>query len=293
MLDLKTISNDMIAEFLLHLEESGYSKGTVTSYRLAVKAFSEYLGSNPLTVESVAAFRSKLVSEVPSVKVNNYAAGINKYFEFLQHPGLRVQYCPASMIQEDSPENELPLNDLRRLIDAARNNGKPRTELLLRTMFATGIRVSEVKYITVEAVRQGKAVIPGKHNLNSETTVREITIPKKLCNLLNSYCDENGILRGAVFAGRKRTGTSISRQHIFREIKFVAELAGIDGNANPMLVRKLFGRTYYSAFGNAAETVDALGNKHIGTIVRYLNTTQRTEYKQHMNTLYEVTMNPE
>ena len=177
------IQSTQITQFADRLQEDERSPGTIENYLRHVRAFSAWAGERPVTKELTAAWKEALVSHgYCAGTVNTMVVSLNRFFEFLgwkecQVKTLRVQ---RRMFREDS--RELTRAEYTRLLDAARAMGRDRLVLLMETICATGIRVSEVKYITVEALRRGKAEISLKGK------IRTILLPGKLCRKLLKYC---------------------------------------------------------------------------------------------------------
>lgn len=166
---------------------------------------------------------------------------------------LKIQ---KSLFRDES--RELSYNEYKRLVLAAENAGNRRLSLVVQTICATGIRVSELQFITVEAVRTGRTEIANKGKR------RTIFLPDKLRRILTKYMKENGIKEGAVFT--TRTGKPLDRSNIWRDMKALCESAGVDSSkVFPHNLRHLFARTYYSIEKDLSRLADILGHSNINT----------------------------
>ena len=229
--------------------------------------FAAYLGGAEVTKESVIAYKNKLLFENYAVRsINSMLASLNSLFSFLGWTDCKVKsiklqrqiYCPE--------EKELTKAEYMRLVNTARQKGNERLNLVLQTICGTGIRVSELQYITVEAVKCGKAVVSLKGKTRSVFIVRELQ--KKLLR----YAAEQEIKSGSIFV--TRTGRPMSRTNIWREMKSLCEQA----NVNPQKVfphnlRHLFARVFYGIEKDIAKLADILGHSSINTTRIYIIST--------------------
>ena len=261
------IQSTQITQFAVHLQEDERSPGTIENYLRHVRAFSAWAGERPVTKELTAAWKEALVSHgYCAGTVNTMVVSLNRFFEFLgwkecQVKTLRVQ---RRMFREDS--RELTRAEYTRLLDAARAMGRDRLVLLMETICATGIRVSEVKYITVEALRRGKAEISLKGK------IRTILLPGKLCRKLLKYCKKQKNVSGQVFL--TRNGTGLSRKQIWAEMKSVCARAKVAASkVFPHNPRHLFARAFYKACQDVAKLADVLGHSSMKTTRIYLIST--------------------
>ena len=262
-----SIQSTQITQFAVHLQEDERSPGTIENYLRHVRAFSAWAGERPVTKELTAAWKEALVSHgYCAGTVNTMVVSLNRFFEFLgwkecQVKTLRVQ---RRMFREDS--RELTRAEYTRLLDAARAMGRDRLVLLMETICATGIRVSEVKYITVEALRRGKAEISLKGK------IRTILLPGKLCRKLLKYCKKQKTVSGQVFL--TRNGTGLSRKQIWAEMKSVCARAKVAASkVFPHNLRHLFARDFYKACQDVAKLADVLGHSSMETTRIYLIST--------------------
>ena len=184
----------------------------------------------------------------------------------MQWPECRAKYLKIQRKMFRSPEKELTKTEYLRLLETADALGKARLGLLIETICATGIRVSEVKYITVEAVRAGCTDIALKGK------IRTILLPRKLCRKLQKYAKKQKITSGEIFL--TRSGKGISRRQIWAEMKALCKKAGVAATkVFPHNLRHLFARTFYRACRDVAKLADVLGHSSIETTRIYLIST--------------------
>ena len=257
----------------LHAEER--STGTVEKYLRDVGAFVRFLDGRPVTKEMAAGWKEALTAQnYAPVTINSMLAALNGLFRFLGWEECRVKFLKVQRRLFRDAGRELVRNEYDRLLEAARAQGQERLALLMETICATGIRVSEVRYITVEAVLQGKAEISLKGK------IRTILLPGKLCRKLMKYANKQKIASGEIFL--TRSGKRLSRKQIWAEMKAVCDLAGVaKTKVFPHNLRHLFARVFYQACRDVARLADVLGHSSIETTRIYLISTG----SEHIKTL--------
>ena len=263
----KILAEKQIAEFAVYLKSEEKSENTIEKYVRDVRAFTTYMGNAKITKEAVIDYKNKLLPEGYAARsINSMIASINSLFAFLGWQNLKVKslklqrqiYCPE--------EKELTKAEYMRLVNTAKQKGNERLNLLIQTICGTGIRVSELQYITVEAVTCGEAVVSLKGKTRSVFIVRELQ--KKLLR----YAAEQKIDSGAIFI--TRTGKPMSRTNIWREMKSLCEQAGVNPQkVFPHNLRHLFARTFYGIEKDIAKLADILGHSSINTTRIYIITT--------------------
>lgn len=263
-----------IRRFSEHLHQLEYAPGSMEKYLRELTAFSRWLAGRPVTQEEIAAWKGQLqtVGCCPGT-VNAKLSALNRFFAFQGWAELRARYCRIQRRFFRSDERELTREDYGRLLAAAEGQGKARLALLMETICATGIRVSEVKCITLEAARAGRAEIALKGK------VRTILIPGKLCRKLERYAKKQGIAGGEVFLTRR--GRGLSRRQIWAEMKALCARAGVAASkVFPHNLRHLFARTFYRASRDVAQLADVLGHSSIETTRIYLLSTGANHARQ-------------
>ena len=261
------ITAEQLQRFAHHLRLEERSPGTIENYLRHVRAFAAWLDGAPVTKEAAADWKSHLVARGyrPNT-INAMLGGVNRFFVFAGCGECRVKALRLQrrLFRDDS--RELTRAEYERLIAAAASQGKGRLALLMQALCATGIRVSEVKYLTVEAARRGKVEIALKGKL------RAILLPGKLCRKLLRYAREQHTASGEIFL--TRSGTSLSRKQIWAEMKALCRAAGVaPSKVFPHNLRHLFARAFYRACRDVAKLADVLGHSSMETTRIYLLST--------------------
>ena len=274
----RIITEKIIADLKKHLREEEKSISTTQKYIRDVIAFKAFTSETEITKETVIAFKQRLVNDGYAVcSINSMLASLNSLFSFLGWSELKVKtiktqrkiYCPE--------EKELTKAEYMRLVNTAKHNGNKRLNLILQTICGTGIRVSELQFITVESVRNGEAVVSCK------AKTRSVFIVKELKKKLLRYAAEQGIKSGCIFV--TRTGKPLNRTNIWREMKNLCEQANVNPNkVFPHNLRHLFARVFYGIEKDIAKLADILGHSSINTTRIYIISTG-TEHRQRMESM--------
>ena len=274
----RILTSEAIECFKKYLREEEKSENTVQKYLRDVRAFTAYLGGAEVTKKSVIAYKNKLLCENYAVRsVNSMLASLNSLFAFLGWTDCRVKsiklqrqiYCPE--------EKELTKAEYMRLVNTAKQKNNERLNLILQTICGTGIRVSELQYITVEAVKNEEAIV----SLKGKT--RSVFIVKELQKKLLRYAAEQKIQTGSIFI--TRTGKPISRTNIWREMKGLCKQAGVNPKkVFPHNLRHLFARVFYGIEKDIAKLADILGHSSINTTRIYIISTGN-EHRRRMENM--------
>ncbi len=248
----------------LYLEEK--SKLTIEKYMRDIYKFYEFIGENEVSKDQVIRYKESLKEKGYAVRsINSMLSALNAIFSFLKWDEccvkcIKIQkqiYCTEGM--------ELRRSEYIRLLQASENN--PRLYMIMSTICGTGIRISELKHFTVEAVKSGEITVLCKNK------VRVILIPRKLKKLLLEYSRKVGIKSGIIF--RTRNGKPVDRSNIWKQMKKLCETAGINpSKVFPHNLRKLFARTFYRAEKDIAKLADILGHSNINTTRIYIISTE-------------------
>lgn len=272
MMKGRFLSQEIISDFKEHLILEERGAATVEKYIRDVKAFAAFVNGAEVTKEVVIEYKKHLQETYTARSVNSMLASINILFAFLGWHELKVKsiklqqqiYCPE--------EKELTKAEYIRLCRTAAKKHNERLNLILQTICGTGIRVSELQYITVEAVKQGEATVSCK------AKTRSVFIVKELQKKLLRYAAEQNIKSGMIFV--TRTGKPISRTNIWREMKALCNEAGVNPQkVFPHNLRHLFARVFYGIEKDIAKLADILGHSSINTTRIYIITTG-TEHRQ-------------
>ena len=263
----KIMISEQLASFRAYLQDEERSEATVEKYLCEVTQFAAWLNDTEVTKSAVAEWKEHLLSEgyEPST-VNGKLTALDRFFDFMGWGDCKVKHLKLQrrLFRDDS--RELTKAEYERLIATAEEMGKERLALLMESICGTGIRVSEVKYLTVEAAQQGKVEIYLKGK------VRTILIPGKLCKKLLKYAKKHKIASGEIFL--TRGGKSLSRKQIWAEMKALCRKAGVTpSKVFPHNLRHLFARTFYRVCRDVARLADVLGHSSIETTRIYLIST--------------------
>ena len=273
----RILTKEIISDFKEHLILEEKSGATVEKYIRDVKAFLAFANGAEITKELVIEYKKHLQETYAVRSVNSMLASINSLFVCLGWHELKVKsiklqqqiYCPE--------EKELTKAEYTRLCRAAEKKHNERLNLILQTICGTGIRVSELQYITVEAVKQGEATVSCK------AKTRTVFIVKELQKKLLRYAAEQGIKSGMIFV--TRTGKPVSRTNIWREMKALCNEAGVNPKkVFPHNLRHLFARVFYGIEKDIAKLADILGHSSINTTRIYI-ISSGTEHRRRMENM--------
>ena len=274
----RVIMAEMIAEFKEHLILEERSVATIQKYIRDVKAFTAYAQNSAITKESVIAYKKYLQENYAVRSVNSMLASINSFFSLFGWHDLRVKSLKLQQQVFCPEEKELTKAEYTRLCRAAMRKHNERLCLILQTICGTGIRVSELQFITVEAARCGEAVVSCK------AKTRTVFLVKALRQKLLRYAAEQGIESGIIFV--TRTGKPINRTNIWREMKSLCQEAGVNPEkVFPHNLRHLFARVFYGIEKDIAKLADILGHSSIDTTRIYIISTG-TEHRRRMENMH-------
>ncbi len=232
-----------------------------------------------VTKEAVAAWKEQLLEKnYAPITINSMLAAVNGFLKFMGWHDCCVKFLKIQKRVFREPKKELSRFEYEKLLNAARGRQQERLLLIMESICSTGIRVSEVKYITVETAEQGRAEIYLKGK------IRTILLPKKLCQKLLKYARKQKIASGEVF--RTRRGNSLSRKQIWAEMKRLCKHAGVaETKVFPHNLRHLFATAYYKVYKDIARLADLLGHSSIETTRIYL-TTSGEDHARQLNRLH-------
>lgn len=272
------ISAKTIQQFENHLRMEEKSQNTIEKYIRDVTAFAEYLAGKTVSKENAIAYKQHLHDKGYAVRsINSVIASLNALFCFIGIADCKLKSLKLQRQVYYPEEKELTKAEYARLVSVAKQKGNERLNLVIQTICGTGIRVSELQFITVEAVRKGEAVV----SLKGKT--RTVFIVKDLQKKLLRYIAEQKIAQGSVFV--TRTGKPINRTNIWREMKSLCKQADVNPNkVFPHNLRHLFARTFYSIEKDIAKLADILGHSSINTTRIYIITTGN-EHRRRMENM--------
>ena len=263
----KRIQSGHFAAFRQWLREEERESATIEKYLREIELFAVWVKGQPVTKEVVAKWKAHLTaSGYHPGTVNGKLSALNKFFSFLGWSDCRVKYLKIQRRVFRNTDRELNREEYFRLLETARGLGRERLALLIETICATGIRVSEVKYITMESICNKRAEISLKGK------IRTILLPEKLCRKLKKYARKRKIASGEIFL--TRSGRSLSRRQIWAEMKALCAKAGVErSKVFPHNLRHLFARLFYRACRDVVKLADVLGHSSIETTRIYLIST--------------------
>ena len=267
-----------LAAYEAHLRREERAAGTVEKYLRDVREFAAWAAGRGVTKEIALAWKQALVAAgCAPATVNGKLSALNGLFRFLGWEECRMKFVKVQRQAFREPARELARSEYRRLVAAARAGGQERLELLMEAICATGIRVSEVRYLTVEAARAGRAEIALKGK------IRTILLPEKLCRKLLKYAKKKKTAAGEIFL--TGSGKALSRGQIWREMKQLCRRAGVAATkVFPHNLRHLFAVTFYRMYKDIARLADVLGHSSMETTRLYLLTSS-TEHARQLNRL--------
>ena len=260
------LTNDLIQQYAGSLREQERTAATVEKYLHAVRSFAAWLDGRPVTKENAAQWKDFLVERLSPVTVNTKLSAVNGLFRFLGWEECRVKFLKVQRRAFRDPARELKQEDYARLVETARRRGREWLALAMETMCGAGLRVSEIRYITVEAARAGRA------DVSLKGKIRTILLPGKLARKLEKYAQKQKIASGAIF--RTEDGTPLSRFQIWRAMKSLCKEAGVEpSKVFPHNLRHLFATAFYRATRDIVKLADVLGHSSVNTTRIYLMTT--------------------
>ena len=264
----------LLEQFCQKLIQEERSAGTVEKYLRDIRAFSVWIGGKELSKEATTEWKDYLQSKgYQPTTINSMISALNGFLHFIGREDCHVRFLRIQRRMFRDPGRDLCRDDYNRLLEVATKNGKFRLRLILETICSTGIRVSELQYVTVEAAKIGRADICLKGK------IRTILLPGKLCRKLLKYAKKQKINSGEIFI--HQNGKRISRCQIWREMKQLSKLAGIDPHkVFPHNLRHLFAVVFYQACQDIVKLADVLGHSCIETTRIYLLTTGREHMQQ-------------
>ena len=262
---------DQFEDYLRHDERE---ESTIEAYLRSLTRFAEWADGRAVTKELAMEWKTALAEAgYRPISVNAMLAAVNKFFTCMGREDCKVKYLKLQRQMFRKSEKDLSKEEYQRLVQAAHEKGDLRMELILETICATGIRVGELKYITVEAVRAGVAEIALKGK------IRTILLPHRLCRKLQKYAKQQKIASGKIFL--TQDGLPVSRQSIWTRMKALCEAAGVErSKVFPHNLRSLFARSFYGSCHDVVRLADVLGHSSIETTRIYLMSTGKEYLRQ-------------
>ena len=252
------LTSDMISDYADHLRDQEKSESTARQYTRNLVQLQLWLTGRPLSKIELIEWKGQLSREYASTTVNAILAAVNSFLRFMSWSNLSVKLLKIQRSSFLDGGRELSRAEYARLVQTAEQEGNQRLSLIMQTICATGIRVSELKFITVESVKTGKAKIMNKGKC------RPVFLQAKLRQALRNYLQKQKITAGAVFVTRK--GKPLDRSNIWREMKDLCKAAGVEPEkVFPHNLRHLFARVYYTLEKDLSRLADILGHSNVST----------------------------
>ena len=255
---MNKISTNSLMSFERYLTKEEKSRATVEKYLRDVRSFFRFSNTGSISKEQMIAYKEYLTDRYAPASVNSMLAAVNGFLEWAGYPQYRVKPLKIQREIFTKPEKELSKEEYIRLVKAAEEKQNCRLALILQTICATGIRVSELQFITLETARTGRTVVDCKGKK------RTVFLPGALSRALQEYCREHGIKEGVVFRTKNRK--PLDRSNIWRDMKNLCCSAGVEPEkVFPHNLRHLFARTYYHMEKDLSRLADLLGHSNVTT----------------------------
>ena len=255
---MKKITKRAIKKFKEYLTDEEKSEATLEKYIRDVETFVSWLGGETLNKLKVLEYKRYLISKYAPSSVNSMLSSLNGFFAYIGELGLKVKNIKIQKQIFAKNEKDLTKEEYYRLLAEAKSKGNRKLYLILQTLCATGIRVSELCTINAESLKCGRTQV------NIKGKLRVILIPDKLCEMLKAYASEQKITSGCIFV--TKTGKPLDRSNIWRMMKSLCKSAGVDNKkVFPHNLRHLFARTFYSIEKDIVRLADILGHSSVNT----------------------------
>ncbi len=253
-----TAMEKTIKDYTKHLWEEERSETTIKKYEHDIRRMLEFIKDEKLSKTVILKYKAYLEENYKPASVNSMIAAANSFLEFIGHSECKIKPLKIQRAMFIESEREINKNEYIKLLETAKQQKNTRLMLIIETLASTGIRISELKFITVEAVNTGKSEIncKGKH--------RTVLLTPKLCKVLKDYIKSQNIKSGSVFISKK--GNPVDNSNIRKEMKKLAELANVEKEkVYPHNFRHFFARIFYSNEKDLVRLADVLGHSSINT----------------------------
>lgn len=267
------ITDKLINQFIKYLQEQEKSQSTIVSYKRELFSLQMFFDDSSLNKDSLLRYKTIITKQYKPSTCNVSISAINCFLKYIGRQDLFLKPLKIQKTIFEPAEKELSKKDYNKLIKAALINGDERTALAIQTICATGIRVSELQFITIEALKQGQAQV------NNKGKNRVIFIPQTLSNLLKKYVVNHNISSGPIFV--TRSGKCLDRSNLWKSMKQLCSIAGVKSSkVYPHNLRHLFAKTYYTQQKDISRLADILGHSNINTTRIYTRESGAVHAKQ-------------
>ncbi len=260
-----------LEKYRQYLEEQEAAVGTISIYLRYAAEVEKYIAGGA-TKKQILVYKQKLKDrKVAPATLNLAVVSVNKYLKFAGYENCTVK--TEKIQKKKSLENVLCIDEYRKMLNTAENNGRKKYYCIMKTLAQTGIRIGELKYFSVEVLETKKI------RVSSKGKTREIYLPDKLIRELKDYCEAEKIKSGVIFRGN--TENPIGRVTVYKTLGRIGEMAGIGKEkVHPHSFRHLFAVTYMEIYGNLAELSDILGHSSLETTRIYTLTSAEEKRKR-------------
>ena len=264
-MSIKILSLNDLKTFKHRLQEEEKSEATIEKYLRDVRTFLQFTNHQPITKDLTVQYKKTLQERGYALRsINSMLASLNHFLEYVGMNDCKVKSFKQQRTTYCAEEKELTKSEYLRLLEASKT--KEQLNLVLQTICGTGIRVSELRYFTVEALKHGEITVRCKNK------TRTILVPGKLRKLLMKYAKRKKIEAGCIFI--TRNGKPLNRSNIWSQMKKLCKEAKVNpSKVFPHNLRKLFARTFYGIEKDIAKLADILGHSSINTTRIYIMTT--------------------
>ena len=270
---MKKITVELINKFKNYLISEEKSNATLEKYIRDITAFMVWVSNREIDKALVIDYKNTIIESYAPASANSMLSSINSFFMYMEWYDCKVKTFKVQKQIFANKDKELTKNEYEKLLKTAKGKNNEKLYLLMQTICGTGIRVSELKYITKEAVDKGKSII------NCKGKMRIVILPDKLCVALRRYAKEHKIATGSLFVSKN--GKPLDRSNIWKMLKNLCEDAGVSKDkVFPHNFRHLFARTYYSIEKDVVRLADILGHSSVDTTRIYTMETGDVHRKQ-------------
>ena len=270
---MRKITNELISKFKEYLIDEEKSAATLDKYIRDITVFMHWSTNKELCKSLVLEYKQEITEKYAPASVNSIISSLNSFFAYNEWYDLKVKSIKIQKQIFANKDKELTKSEYERLLKAAKSKNNQRLYYLMQTICSSGLRVSELKYVTTDAVRCGQATI------NCKGKMRIVILPKQLCKMLKEYIKENNIKSGSVFVSKN--GKPLDRSNIWSDMKKLCEAAGVSKDkVFPHNLRHLFARTYYSLQKDVVRLADILGHSNVNTTRIYTMSTGEIHRQQ-------------
>lgn len=275
MKNMRRITAEILGRYREYMYGEEKAKQTIEKYMRDLQKLVEYVGDRNLTKELMISYKKYLLNEkqYKVTSINSFLVAANRFFEYMEWYEIRVKTLKVQTEIFCLEERELSKEEYKKLVETAKKEKKYRLAMILQTICATGIRISELSALTVVGVRKGVMEV------NNKGKIRKVLIPEQLRKQLLIYIAETEIKWGVIFC--TKSGKPINRRNVWRDMKALCKSAGVkESKVFPHNLRHLFAKSFYSIKKDISKLADILGHSNIETTRIYLRTNSREYRKQ-------------